>query len=493
MVYEGDIFSLKMTFPQINHMDCFLFRKKEYNEAYDPSPLSTMLKVPIVPSYPYKNEICSTDRYNFTDYSSCKVPVIQSDECSFNMPLILELFIEKSDENHVEQIVQFQGHHKLVDLYNHSEMIRMHLHNHWILHKPSVKVILPCDLFPTPAHVFVFCGTMHPLAICPLGNRNLLDLCKFLEAAFFLMITDTWLEFLLSKIALTGHRENYTFIKALYILLNSPLNLPHTLYWFSTKIPYYDTHEIMSCVIGNTYRQFRTHLRNFVRSTERQVSFDHYTGPLSLLRHCTDIECISCEQKGLVLRAQEINIFNVQHVYEPSHIVDEIFLSTFLTPLTHECTPICVGTEVIYSPKAYRYSNINSIVHQEVRNYAYYQTLDVHGRLAYRTAHVHHNYLYPLAVDNILRHLGGLFSKDTIIDAVIPTLSYTKIRMIAAGIYPIIDRDPFYYILQSFNSKLSHFFPAPKAADCALYPNELRTIPRSFTDKNDLTICYDTP
>ncbi len=49
---------------------------------------------------------------------------------------------------------------QFLGLYNHSHLVRMHIHNAWLLHHTNVDIILPEMFFETQDHLFLFCRTM---------------------------------------------------------------------------------------------------------------------------------------------------------------------------------------------------------------------------------------------------------------------------------------------------------------------------------------------
>ena len=122
----------------------------------------SQITYPIIPSPPFKNRISPTERKTLTCYENCLMPILEDDLFSFDFPLTFNIRIS---QNGRQQIINFNDPHKFIDLYNHSEFIRIHLHNMWLLDHDNFNIDLPEDIFPTPDHVYIFCGSAHLYAI----------------------------------------------------------------------------------------------------------------------------------------------------------------------------------------------------------------------------------------------------------------------------------------------------------------------------------------
>ncbi len=79
-----------------------------------------------------------------------------------------------------KQRILFSKYHKKLCLYNHTDFIKMHMHNSWLLGKSDLTIELPSDHFMMPKYLFVFCGTLTLNQICDNRDANTFDFHSFL-------------------------------------------------------------------------------------------------------------------------------------------------------------------------------------------------------------------------------------------------------------------------------------------------------------------------
>ncbi len=82
------------------------------------------------------------------------------------------------------QCILFNKYHNFLSLYNHSDFIKMHMHNAWLLKKSDLTIELPPDYFAKPKYLFVFSGTLPLNKICNNGDANTFDYHLFLFRRF---------------------------------------------------------------------------------------------------------------------------------------------------------------------------------------------------------------------------------------------------------------------------------------------------------------------
>ncbi len=76
----------------------------------------------------------------------------------------------------------------------------MHMDNAWLLKKAEIIIILPEELSEYPQDLFMFCGSLNFKDICHLNDINNFVSTKFIFAASYLIINDSYMVSLL-KIA----------------------------------------------------------------------------------------------------------------------------------------------------------------------------------------------------------------------------------------------------------------------------------------------------
>ncbi len=89
------------------------------------------------------------------------------------------------------QLILFSKYNNFLSLYNHSGLIKMHMHNAWLLGKFDLTIIgftvalltgiktYRTDYFTKPKYLFVFCGTLILNQIWDNGEVNTLIIIRF--------------------------------------------------------------------------------------------------------------------------------------------------------------------------------------------------------------------------------------------------------------------------------------------------------------------------
>ncbi len=77
------------------------------------------------------------------------------------------------------QRICFSKYHNFLSLYNHSDFVKMHMHNAWLLGKTDLTISFTSDFFIQPKHLLVFCGTSKLSQICDNSDTNTFNYHSF--------------------------------------------------------------------------------------------------------------------------------------------------------------------------------------------------------------------------------------------------------------------------------------------------------------------------
>ncbi len=120
------------------------------------------------------------------------LPILPSDDVLYDLPVSVRL-THTSCHHTGRQRIYFSTLHSFPSLYNHSDFIKMHMHNAWLLGKTHITIDLPADYFVSPKHLFIFCGSLNLYELCDFHDIDTFDYHSFLFAASYLMINDSFL------------------------------------------------------------------------------------------------------------------------------------------------------------------------------------------------------------------------------------------------------------------------------------------------------------
>ncbi len=169
----------------------YSFDSKLYDELCDPAELCKPF-VDVVPSYPIPafrpNYNCFIDH----EHDNILSPILPSNENLFDFSVSVDVtYLDKTSSR--RQRTCFSKYHNFLSLYNHSDFVKMHMHNAWLLGKTDLTISLPSDFFIQPKYLFVFCGTLKLSQICDNSDANTFDYHSFLFVASYLMINVSFL------------------------------------------------------------------------------------------------------------------------------------------------------------------------------------------------------------------------------------------------------------------------------------------------------------
>ncbi len=207
----------------------YSFDSKNYSESFNPADLSKAF-VDVVPEYPIPAFRPNYNRFLHQDYNHVLSPILTTSNTLYDFPVSVELtylYVLSARR----QCILFSKYHIFLCLYNHSDFIKMHMHNTWLLGKSYLTIELPSDYFTMPKYLFVFYGTLTLNQICDNRDANTFDFYLFLFAASYLMIQDSFMLQMLKGSSSVSFHLNNTTLPALYTLLNIEFDFPCSQLW----------------------------------------------------------------------------------------------------------------------------------------------------------------------------------------------------------------------------------------------------------------------
>ncbi len=169
----------------------YSFDSKLYDELCDPAKFC-MAFVDVVPSYPIPYFRPNYNNFAYHEYDNIFSPILPSTETLFDFPVSVDVtYLGETSSG--RQCICFSKYHNFLSLCNHSEFVKMHMHNAWLFGKTDLTISFPSNFFVQPKYLFVFCGTLKLSQICNNSNANTFDYHSFLFATSYLMINNSFL------------------------------------------------------------------------------------------------------------------------------------------------------------------------------------------------------------------------------------------------------------------------------------------------------------
>jgi hypothetical protein len=311
-------------------------KSQQYNEFEDPSLLADTFYCPAVPEYPFKHHVEIQNRHHFVDYKHSLRPILRAGTVFPDFPISVTFYIGEIGR----QRIYLDDVHTLLAFYNHSDFLKMHIHNAWLLGRSEVTVVLPEELFSDKFHLFVFCGSFSLISVCPDEDISNFDFELFLFAALYLMIHDDFLLSILQSLPIDCYDQNCTVLRAFYMLNTMELDFPLSCCWFLCKFPYVDTKFFTSC-FDHTFHQFRKLMLNFQRHNRRYHK--HFYQRWLGHGHCLK-PCEICSKMDLEIRSNVAS--DITHImWDTAHSAVFYKPSTVVLPTVHphECSLFCVN------------------------------------------------------------------------------------------------------------------------------------------------------
>ncbi len=326
----------------------YSFDSKHYSEFTDPANLSKPF-VDVVLEYHLPAFRPNSNRFLHQDYSNVLSPIITTTNTLYNFPISVEMtYLDVLSTS--RQCILFSKYHNFLSLYNHSDFIKMHMHNAWLLKKTNLTIDLPYDYFTKAKHLFVFCGTLTLNQVWDNRDVNTFDYHLFLFAASYLMIRDSFMLQMLKGSSPVSFRLNNTILPTRYALLNLELDFPHFLAWFELHFKFFN-HDFVCTIKHLPNHVFKRRFLNFERHNEwyQEHFFNDFLGHA----HCTT-SCDICIEHGRVhfycvnyeLSHFKANYFDEEAVDSKfcpfTYEQDNQLFQTFTTAvLYHKCTTSC--------------------------------------------------------------------------------------------------------------------------------------------------------
>ncbi len=164
----------------------YSFDSKHYSELTDPANLNKPF-VDVVPEYPIPAFRPNSNHFLHQDYSNVLSPILTTTNPLYNFPISVKMtYLDVLSTR--RQCIIFSKYYNFLSLYNHSDFIKMHMYNAWLLKKTDLTINLSSDYFTKPKYLFVFCGT---LTLNEVSNNR--DVNMFLFAASYVMIRDSFM------------------------------------------------------------------------------------------------------------------------------------------------------------------------------------------------------------------------------------------------------------------------------------------------------------
>ncbi len=207
-----------------NVLSQYQFPSNSYEEHCAPSNLQNYF-VDVIPKYPFLPITQLLIIWWHTCIIMCAFPSFHLMTCLYNFP-VLVIFTYISSHCRGRQRIYFSKIHNILSLYNHSDFLKMHMHNALLLGKTETTMNLPIEYFVSPKHLFVFCGSLNLYEICDEQDVNNFDYHSFLFTASYLMINDSSLLHLLKTSGSVRFRDNDTLLLSLYSLLTLNFLMP---------------------------------------------------------------------------------------------------------------------------------------------------------------------------------------------------------------------------------------------------------------------------
>ncbi len=191
----------------------YSFNSKNYSESSDPADLSKAF-VDVVPEYAIPAFRRNSNCFLHQDYNHVLSTILTSSNTLYDFPVSVELtYLDVLSTR--RQRILFSKYHNFLRLYNHSDFIKMHMHNGWLLRKSDLTIELSSDYFTKPKYLFVFCDTLTFNQICDNRYANTFKFHSFLFAASYLMIQDSFMLQMLKGSGSMSLRLNNTILPLL--------------------------------------------------------------------------------------------------------------------------------------------------------------------------------------------------------------------------------------------------------------------------------------
>ncbi len=132
----------------------YQFPSNSYEEHSDPSNLQNFF-VDVIPKYPFPAHHPTTNCLMAHWYHNVLLIILPSDDMLYVFP-VLVIFTYIFSHYTGRQCIYFSKIHCFLSLYNHSNFLKIHMHNTWLMGKTDTTMNLPVKYFVSPKQLFVF-------------------------------------------------------------------------------------------------------------------------------------------------------------------------------------------------------------------------------------------------------------------------------------------------------------------------------------------------
>ncbi len=130
----------------------YYFDSKTYNEHCDPADLHKPF-VNFVPSYPMPAFQPNSNPLATYSYHNVLLPILPSADTLYDFPLrmCLNIYLATLQGDNIFILARY-----FLSFYNHSDFLKMHMHNAWLFGKSDVTMHLTSDYFLLPKPFYFF-------------------------------------------------------------------------------------------------------------------------------------------------------------------------------------------------------------------------------------------------------------------------------------------------------------------------------------------------
>ncbi len=393
-----------------------------YEEIRDPSDFR-LFWLPEVPKNTFLCDMSLSDKhYHYNDMTLVNVPLARNQMYKILFPV--NVCFQLVAENGTKSAI-------FIDLnpldfyiiYNHSEMIRMKIHNTFLCNFACAEIDLPSDIFYDEEFVYVF---IHP-PYAEHYEMTDIDYVKMLECAVYLMVTEDLLCEILSCIKEnTKWKTNTSILAACYYsdkLFGFPKVSKYLYERFCSDIECNFYSEILTDTFSNFKKRMKKYYRNSTRFHD-SIKFYHWRFQANV---CNGT-CSKCEHDKSKIGV-ECN--------EPKHEPMPTYFgkgfsrgvgarrnltrgqNTMKTPvpsLVHRCSSGCYAKSDENVQHPYHVNEIDE------RTFLFYENLNKNGKKEFSRVRRIHNNVTAKAYQILCQKLQFHYTPDYILHKIMPCL-----------------------------------------------------------------------
>ncbi len=121
-----------------NILSHYSFDSKHYSELTDPADIRKPF-VDVVPDYPIPAFRPNSNRFLHREYNNVLSPILITANTLYDFPISVDMtYLDVISTR--TQCILFSKYHNFLSLYNHSDFIKMHMHNAWLLRETDLII-----------------------------------------------------------------------------------------------------------------------------------------------------------------------------------------------------------------------------------------------------------------------------------------------------------------------------------------------------------------